>query len=105
MTSLDGISGPLADALDDPPPALTLTRVRLGAGGPLRSLRIEDGRIVAITEGVTEGDLRDGPVVDLDGRTVLPGLWDAHVHAAQWAGNRHRVDLSGLGSARAVADM
>ncbi|MFJ6084538.1 amidohydrolase [Streptomyces sp. NPDC092369] len=103
MTSLDGISGPLADALDTPPTALTLTRVRLGAGGPLRSLRIEGGRIVVITEGATQGDLGDGPVVDLDGRTVLPGLWDAHVHAAQWAGNRHRVDLSGRGSARAVA--
>ena len=43
-------------------------------------------------------------MLDMDGRTVLPGLWDAHVHAAQWAGNRHRVDLAGLESARAVAE-
>ncbi|MEU6251134.1 amidohydrolase [Streptomyces sp. NPDC047043] len=99
MTSLDGIPGPLADELDTPS-ALTLSRVRLGAGGPLGSVRIAEGKVVAV---VVEGEL-EGPVLDLDGRTVLPGLWDAHVHAAQWAGNRHRVDLAGLGSARKVAE-
>ncbi|MFC8513437.1 amidohydrolase [Streptomyces sp. NPDC057257] len=78
---------------------LTLTRVRLGPGGPLGSVRVADGKVVAVTE-----DQLDGPALDLDGRTVLPGLWDAHVHAAQWAGNRHRVDLAGLDSARAVAE-
>ena len=99
MTSLDGIPGHAADALDMPP-ALTLSRVRLGSGGPLGSVRIADGEIVT----VTVEEAIEGPVVDLDGRTVLPGLWDAHVHAGQWAGNRHRVDLSGLASARAVAE-
>ncbi|MEU6139702.1 amidohydrolase [Streptomyces sp. NPDC047081] len=78
---------------------LTLTRVRLGAGGPLGSVRVADGKVVAVTE-----EELGGPALDLDGRTVLPGLWDAHVHAAQWAGNRHRVDLAGLDSARAVAE-
>lgn len=99
MTSLDGIPGPAADELDTPP-ALTLSRVRLGAGGPLGSVRIADGRVVAVDVDRELG----GPVLDMDGRTVLPGLWDAHVHAAQWAGNRHRVDLAGLESARAVAE-
>lgn len=99
MTSLDGIPGPAADELDTPP-ALTLARVRLGPGGPLGSVRVADGRVVAVE---VEGDL-GGPVLDMDGRTVLPGLWDAHVHAAQWAGNHRRVDLTGLGSARAVAE-
>ncbi|MFJ2605427.1 amidohydrolase family protein [Streptomyces sp. NPDC087425] len=83
-----------------PAAPLTLTRVRLGPGGPLVALRIADGRVVA----VTGPDDLDGPALDLDGRTVLPGLWDAHVHAAQWAGNRRRVDLSGLASAREVAE-
>ncbi|MFE2045555.1 amidohydrolase [Streptomyces sp. NPDC059477] len=85
-------------------PGLTLTRARLGAGGPLTALRIEGGRIAAIsvTDAPTSG--ADGPVLDLDGRTVLPGLWDAHVHLGQWASVRHRLDLAGLTSARAVAD-
>ncbi|MFJ2814891.1 amidohydrolase [Streptomyces sp. NPDC087294] len=83
-----------------PAAPLTLTRVRLGPGGPLVALRIADVRVVA----VTGPDDLDGPALDLDGRTVLPGLWDAHVHAAQWAGNRRRVDLAGLASAREVAE-
>lgn len=36
---------------------------------------------------------------------LLPGLWDAHVHMAQWASARHRLDLAGTASARAVADL
>ena len=36
---------------------------------------------------------------------LLPGLWDAHVHLAEWASARHRLDLAGTGSARAVADL
>ncbi|MDT0436776.1 amidohydrolase [Streptomyces sp. NPDC005840] len=96
MTSLDGMPSPAAGARPAP---LTLSRVRLGPGGPLVALRIADGRIAAVAR---DGDL-GGPVHDLAGRTVLPGLWDAHVHMAQWAGNRRRVDLSGLDSARAVA--
>jgi predicted amidohydrolase YtcJ len=99
MTGLDGIPGPSADEVGAP--ALTLARVRLGAGGPLGSVRIADGEVVAVA---VESDFED-PVLDLDGRTVLPGLWDAHVHVAQWAGNRHRVDLAGLHSAREVAEV
>ncbi|MDF2265227.1 amidohydrolase [Streptomyces coacervatus] len=99
MTSLDGIPAPSPDELGTP--ALTLARVRLGAGGPLGSVHIADGKVGAVAR---EADDHPGPVLDMDGRTVLPGLWDAHVHAAQWAGNRHRVDLSGLHSAREVAE-
>ncbi|MET9441833.1 amidohydrolase [Streptomyces sp. NPDC006610] len=87
------------------PAAVTLASVRIGAGGPLGCVRVEGGRITAV---VTDGALvcagAGEPVVDLDGRTVLPGLWDAHVHAAQWASVQRRLDLSGLPSARAVAD-
>ncbi|MFI7400848.1 hypothetical protein ACIBW9_10215 [Streptomyces sp. NPDC049541] len=100
MTSLGGRPGPAADELGTPP-ALTLSRVRLGAGGPLASVRSADGRVVAVEVDSNLG----GAVLDMDGRTVLPGLWDAHVHAAQWAGNRHRADLARPESARAVADI
>jgi predicted amidohydrolase YtcJ len=33
-------------------------------------------------------------VIDLGGRYLIPGLWDSHVHFAQWAQTRRRLDLS-----------
>jgi predicted amidohydrolase YtcJ len=42
-------------------------------------------------------------VLMVDGRLVLPGLWDHHVHFDQWAQLRARVDLSGIDSAAAAA--
>lgn len=36
---------------------------------------------------------------DAAGRTVLPGLWDHHVHFTQWVIGQKRIDLSGAGSA------
>lgn len=39
--------------------------------------------------------------IDADGRWVLPGLWDEHVHVNQWAISRRRLDLS---SARSAAE-
>jgi predicted amidohydrolase YtcJ len=42
-------------------------------------------------------------VVAGEGRVVLPGLWDAHVHIVQWAAARRRVDLTATGSAREAA--
>ncbi|MFE2517150.1 amidohydrolase family protein [Streptomyces mirabilis] len=92
-----------------PATALTLDRVRLGAGGPLVRLRVAGGRVthVVVEEG-TGGRARPAGgerVLDLEGRVLLPGLWDAHVHMAEWASSRHRLDLSGTASARAVADI
>ncbi|KQX07122.1 MULTISPECIES: amidohydrolase [unclassified Leifsonia] len=40
--------------------------------------------------------------VDLDGRVVLPGLWDNHVHFTQWALTSRRLDLSAATSAAEV---
>ncbi len=45
----------------------------------------------------------EGLVVDLEGRWVLPGLWDHHVHFGQWAMASRRLDLSSAGSAAHAA--
>jgi len=37
--------------------------------------------------------------LDLGGRWLMPGLWDAHVHFTQWARFRGRIDVSGSTSA------
>ncbi|WP_372419897.1 amidohydrolase [Actinotalea solisilvae] len=41
--------------------------------------------------------------VDLDGRWLAPGLWDAHTHMEQWALARQRLDVSGASSAAEAA--
>jgi predicted amidohydrolase YtcJ len=81
--------------------AVVLRNVRIGSGGPLAHVVIDGGRIAAITPEVPAGAA--GEVVDAGGRTVLPGLWDAHVHMVQWASARRRVDLAQAPSAAAAA--
>lgn len=63
-------------------------------------LRISDGMVQQIAPEIPpqSSDL----VVDADGRWAIPGLWDAHVHLAQWAQNRRRLDLSSTSSAAEV---
>ncbi|WP_369369608.1 amidohydrolase [Promicromonospora sp. Populi] len=104
---------------------LLLTNARLAGHTEPVDLLLRDGRVRAVapsgTLAVGVGDVAGnvtgnvagtgdaepdagasaGPVerVDLDGRTVLPGLWDKHVHLTQWALVRRRLDLSGAGSA------
>ncbi len=41
--------------------------------------------------------------IDLEGRWVLPGLWDRHVHYGQWAMASRRLDLAGATSAAHAA--
>jgi imidazolonepropionase-like amidohydrolase len=84
-----GADGParMGAMLAAPPPAagrLWLTNARLfdGTGAPPRegaAVLIEDGALVAVAgagDGVPEG----ARVVDLGGRTLMPGLIDAHAH-------------------------
>ncbi len=93
-------------------PALTLANARIVPGfGPdalpeLVDVTLVDGLIRSIEQVGIDGR---GPVVstdsnveriDLDGRWLIPGLWDEHVHMAQWAKSRRRVDLSAARSAR-----
>ncbi|GAA3799187.1 amidohydrolase [Cellulomonas soli] len=68
---------------------------------------LRDGRVAAIGPTGTL-DAPGAERVDLDGRTLMPGLWDQHTHLTQWALARNRLDLSGATSAaqavRLVAD-
>lgn len=88
---------------EDAPSPLLLRDVRLGPRGPRSDVLISDGRVTAIGSRLSPGPVED--VLDAGGRTLLPGLWDAHVHMTQWASARRRVDLSGARSARAAAEL
>lgn len=48
---------------------------------------VRDGRITAAGPAAAVAIPRGTRVVDLRGKTIIPGLWDAHAHAAQvdWA--------------------
>jgi predicted amidohydrolase YtcJ len=87
---------PLA-AIMDVMSSLLLRRVRVvpldgpAAADPVDVLISEDG---VITEVAAVARPRGVPVVDGDGRWLIPGLWDAHVHLGQWALATRRLDLS-----------
>ncbi|MEU4670799.1 amidohydrolase family protein [Amycolatopsis sp. NPDC023774] len=77
---------------------LLLRRVRVGLGGGLADVRVNDGRVAAIEEPGT-GSGFAARVLDGHGGTLLPGLVDAHVHALQWATFRRRIPLEEARSA------
>lgn len=70
-------------------------------GVPLDVL-VSDGRVVEVGErlplpsGVEEHDA--------DGRWLVPGLWDQHVHLGQWTMVSQRLDLTGTRSVEEVLD-
>ncbi|CAN5252281.1 amidohydrolase family protein [soil metagenome] len=73
---------------------MLLSNARIG--DTIVDVRIEGDAIAAV------GSLA-GSGIDLEGRWIVPGLWDNHVHFTQWALNRQRLDLGAATSARHVA--
>lgn len=78
---------------------MILEGARLGAG--VVDVRVDDGIITAIAPHLT-GSAADERI-SADGRWLIPGLWDQHVHLAQWAMSRRRVDVSSATSAAHAA--
>ena len=74
--------------------SLVLRNARVG--GELTDIAIEGGRIVGLGRADSHG-------VDLEGRHVIPGLWDEHVHVAQSALAARRMDVSAAASAEEAA--
>lgn len=72
---------------------LTLRSVRPYGGGEPVDVVVRDGLVETIAP--TGAVPAAGEVVDLDGRFVGPGLWDAHVHFTQWVISSRRVDVGG----------
>jgi len=65
---------------------------------------LSGGRVAAIAPAGSYASVPAGTRrVEFDGRFVIPGLWDEHVHMNQWALTLGRVDLSGAASAREAA--
>lgn len=80
---------------------MLLRNVHLPLGGPpgLWDVRLEGALVAAV------GRLAARPgeeALDAEGRWLVPGLWDAHVHLGQWARRRTRLDVSGTADAGQV---
>ena len=83
-----------------PEEALTIRDARLvpvGRPAPTHpiDLRIVGGRVVEAAASLPD----DGSAqLRADGRWLIPGLWDNHVHMTQWAHNLTRLDVSASSS-------
>jgi len=85
---------------------MIISRARLlGSNeGDLVDIVLEGETILAV--GPSGSLPHDGlDEIDADGRVVIPGLWDEHVHFGLWAQHRRRVDLSGATSAEQAASI
>ncbi|MDR1152290.1 MAG: amidohydrolase [Bifidobacteriaceae bacterium] len=81
----------------------TFTEARLpGYPGPV-NVRVADGVIAAIQPAGSAPVA--GEAVRLDGRWLLPGFWDEHVHFALWAVHSRRLDVSSATSAAQMAHL
>ncbi len=84
------------------------------ARAELVDVRVSGGRVVSVEPSVADpagsrvapqsSGLLTAPVrmIDADGRWLIPGLWDQHVHFTQWAVTAARLDTSGTSSAEDV---
>jgi predicted amidohydrolase YtcJ len=79
---------------------ILLRRVRVAPEWPLQDVLVMAGRVTGVGPIGPSTEVSD--VIDLDGRFVLPGLWDRHVHFEQWALATARLDLSGTETAAAA---
>ena len=70
------------------------------------AFRTRGDRILAVgtNEEVRSVSGADAEVVDLAGRTVLPGFIDLHGHLALFSGEKLWVDLEGVTSVAEVCD-
>jgi len=92
-------------------PDLLIRGARLGPA--LVDIEVDEGSITAVVPSTVHSGARiaDGAapkrtvdeVVEAEGRWIIPGLWDEHVHFDQWAASRRRIDLSAATSAAEAA--
>lgn len=69
--------------------------------GTAANITFEHGRIVSVDD---ESTGLDGKIIDLHGRTVLPGFCDTSLDFLTWAESQERLSLAGVRSAREMSE-
>ncbi|MBQ7559532.1 MAG: amidohydrolase family protein [Synergistaceae bacterium] len=69
--------------------------------GTAKNITFENGRIVSIDD---DSGSFSGKVIDLHGRTVLPGFVDSGINFLSWAENQERLNLSRIKSTKDFKD-
>ena len=82
--------------------SLVLAGARLPGSDRLVDLTVRDGSIASVYPAGVPGE-RSLERIALDGRWLMPGLWDQHVHFTQWAQTARRLDVSRAPSAAEAA--
>jgi predicted amidohydrolase YtcJ len=77
---------------------MLLRNARVTPGAQPVDLMVGDGVVAAIGRDLLPVGVA-AEALDLDGRAVIPGLWDHHVHFDQWTMVRRRIDLGPATSA------
>lgn len=94
MTNGSHVNGPYDFVVK----SLLIRRVRIVAIGDRPApdgevdVRIVGDRVVEVSHALAPN--ADDEVLDAEGRWLIPGLWDQHVHLGQWAATADRLDLS-----------
>ncbi|QYJ02943.1 amidohydrolase family protein [Nocardioides panacisoli] len=73
-----------------------ITAYDVAPAGPVDVL-VRDGVVTDVGPDLAQPDTAV-PEHDADGRWLVPGLWDAHVHLGQWTLNAQRIDTSDAAS-------
>ena len=78
--------------------SLALRGARLPGHDGLVDIIVDSG-IVTSVGPVGRVPLGSAELLAVDGRWIVPGLWDNHVHFTQWARTSRRIDVSAAASA------
>jgi hypothetical protein len=74
-------------------------------GAQIVDVELDGGLITAIQPTGATSSSGSHEVVELDGRSLVPGLWDNHVHFTQWALQSQRLDIAAASSAAETAHL
>lgn len=82
---------------------LILAGARLPGRDGTVDVVVEGERIAAVGPAGAVEAAKGAERIPLDGRWLVPGLWDQHVHFTQWAQTARRLDVSRAASAADAA--
>lgn len=97
------MTAPVEQAVTDAAAPLFLANARVPGHDAAVDVQLDGGAIASISPAGATAPPPSGRLLDLQGRWLIPGLYDRHVHFSQWAMVSRRLDLVGVGSAAAIA--